>query len=86
MTMPAAGRGMITLFRAGRTGHASAAAAAKYKRVGVVRLKLHKGRNVVKVKRIHKRKLARGRYRATIAATAGGQRLKPIRVAFRIRR
>jgi hypothetical protein len=85
VTMPAAGRAKITLFRA-RAGKKASAAAAKYKRVGVVRKTLRKGRNVVKVKRIKKRKLARGRYRATIAATAAGQKLTPLKVNFTIRK
>jgi hypothetical protein len=85
VTMPAAGRAKITLFRA-RAGKKASAAAARYKRVGVVRKNLSKGRNVVKVKRIRKRKLARGRYRATIAATAAGRHLAPIRVNFTIKR
>jgi hypothetical protein len=85
VTMPAAGTARIALFRAGRAGKA-AAAAAKYRRVGVVRRALHKGRNVIAVKRLRHRKLTRGRYRATITASAGGQKLKAIRIAFRIRR
>jgi hypothetical protein len=79
------GSARITLFRAGRARPA-AVSAAKYRRVGVVRRTLRKGRNVVTVKRIRKRKLTRGRYRATIAATAGSRRLEPIRIAFSIRR
>jgi hypothetical protein len=54
--------------------------------VGVVRVKLKKGRNVVRVKRVKKRKLARGRYRATITPKTGGRTLPPVRVGFRIRR
>jgi hypothetical protein len=86
VTMPAAGSAKITLFRA-RAGKASvAAAAARFKRVGVVRKQLKQGRNVVTVKKVRKRKLARGRYRAIIAASAGGQKLKPVRVTFKIKR
>jgi hypothetical protein len=85
VTMPVAGSAKITLFRAGGARHA-VVSASKYRRVGVVRRSLNKGRNVITVKRIGKRKLPRGRYRATITATAAGQRLEPIRVAFTIRR
>lgn len=54
--------------------------------VGVVRVKLKKGRNVVRVKRVRKRKLARGSYRVTITPKTGGRTLTPVRVSFRIRR
>jgi hypothetical protein len=85
VTMPVAGSAKITLFRAGGARRA-VVSAVKYRRVGVVRRTLRKGRNVITVKRIGKRKLPRGRYRATIAATAAGQRLQPLRLAFTIRR
>ena len=60
--------------------------AAKFRRVGAVRVKLKKGRNVVRVKRVKQRKLARGRYRATITPKTGGRTLPPVKVSFRIRR
>lgn len=85
VTMPAAGSARITLFRA-RAGRRPSAARVKYRRVGAVRRTLRAGRNVVRVKRVGNRRLARGRYRATIAATAGGRRLAPIRLRFTIRR
>lgn len=71
--------------RAGKAGR-SALAAAKFRRVGVVRVKLKKGRNVVRVKRVRKRKLARGSYQLTITPKTGGRTLTPVRVSFRIRR
>jgi len=83
VTMPAAGTARIVISRA--TGRA-AASATKFRRVGVVRAKLKKGRNVVRVRRVKKRKLVRGRYRATISPKVAGKALKPIRLSFRIRR
>ena len=80
--MPAAGTARIVLSRAGR----ASASAVKFRRVGVVRARLKKGRNVVRVRRVKKRKLSRGRYRATISPKAGGKALKPIKLSFRIRR
>lgn len=85
VTMPAAGSVKIALFRQGRPRMA-AASAAGYRRIGVVSKKLRKGRNVVTVKRLRDRRLARGRYRATITASVAGRRLAPVKVAFRIRR
>ena len=85
VTMPAAGTARILIARAGRAGPA-AAAALKYRRVGVVRVKLKKGRNVVRVRRVKKHRLARGRYRATITPKVGSRTLKPISLKFRIRR
>jgi hypothetical protein len=85
VTMPAAGTARIVIARAGKAAR-STLSAAKLRRVGVVRVKLKQGRNVVRVKRIKKRKLSRGRYRATITPKTGGRTLAPVRVNFRIRR
>ena len=49
-------------------------------------MKLKQGRNVVRVKRVKKHKLARGSYRATIKPKVGGQTLKKIRLTFKVRR
>ena len=74
VTMPAAGTARIVFARAGRATR-STLAAARFRRVGVVR-----------VKRIKRRKLARGGYRATITTKTGGRTLAPVRVSFKIRR
>lgn len=84
VTMPAAGTARILIARAGGARRA-AASAAKFRRVGVVRVKLRQGRNVVRVRRVKKRRLVRGRYRATITPKVGSQTLKPINLSFRIR-
>jgi hypothetical protein len=47
---------------------------------------LRKGRNVVRVRRVKGRRLARGSYRATISAKVAGATLRPARVSFRVRR
>ncbi len=78
VTMPAAGTARIVIERA-RT-------ATKFRRVGTVDVRVKQGRNVVRVKRVKRRKLARGSYRATITPKVGGQSLAPIRVKFKIRR
>ena len=70
--------------RAGRARRAGSA--TKFRRVGVVRVPLKQGRNVVRVKRVKRRKLARGSYRATITPKVGTQSLAPVRVTFKIRR
>jgi len=85
VTMPAAGSARILFAREGRATR-SALPAAAYRRVGVVSVKLKKGRNVVRVRRVAKRKLARGKYRATITPKVAGRKLAPVRVGFRIRR
>ncbi len=81
-----AGTATIAIDRSGLARRASAAARPRFRRVAVVRAKLKKGRNLIRVKRVKKRKLARGSYRATITARVGGRRLKPLRITFRIRR
>ncbi|MEO8690701.1 MAG: hypothetical protein ABI611_21095 [Solirubrobacteraceae bacterium] len=79
VTMPAAGTARIALARADRaTG--SRLAAARFRRVGVVRVKLKRGRNVVRVKRVRKRKLARGSYHATITPKTGDRTLAPVKL------
>ena len=80
--MPAAGTARIVIARAGR----ARTSAAKFRRVGVVSVRLKQGRNVVRVKRVKRRQLARGRYRATITPRVGGRALPPVRVSFQIRR
>ncbi len=42
--------------------------------------------NVVRVKRVRKRKLARGSYRATITPKTGDRTLAPVKLRFKIRR
>ena len=84
--MPAAGTAKIVIAKAGRKAGGSALSAAKFRRVGTVRVKLKKGRNVVRVKRVKRRKLARGSYRATITPKVGPKALAPLKVKFRIRR
>ncbi len=83
--MPGAGTARIAIDRSGLARRA-AASAARFRRVGVVRVKLEQGRNVVRVKRVKKHKLARGRYRATIRPKVGGQALEKIKLRFKIRR
>jgi hypothetical protein len=85
VTMPAAGTARILIACAGRARRA-ATSAAKHRRVGVVRAKLKQGRNVVRVRRVKRRRLVRGQYRATITPKVGRQTLKPINLSFRIRR
>ena len=77
VTMPAAGSARILFTRAGRATR-SALPAAAFRRVGVVSVKLKKGRNVVRVRRVAKRKLARGKYRATITPKVAGRELAPV--------
>ncbi len=84
--MPARGSAKIVIARARGKAGRSAQPAAKFRRVGTVRVTLKKGRNVVRVKRVKRRKLARGSYRATITPKAGGKALAPLGVKFRIRR
>jgi hypothetical protein len=79
LTMPAAGTARIVIARA-------APSKRKYRRVGVVNVRLEQGRNVVRVRKVKKRKLTRAKYRATITPKVGKRTLKPIRLAFRIRR
>ena len=78
VTMPAAGTARIVIERA--------RSATKFRRVGTVNVRVKQGRNVVRVKRVKRRKLARGSYRATITPKVGDQSLAPIRVKFKIRR
>jgi len=85
VTMPAAGTARIAIDRSGRARR-STVSAAKFRRVGIVRARLKKGRNVVRVKRVKGRKLARGSYRATITPKVGGRTLKKIRLTFKLRR
>jgi hypothetical protein len=86
ITMPAAGSARIVISRAARAGRSALRAAARYKRVGTVTAKLKKGKNTVRVRKLKKRKLAKGSYRATITPKAGGKTLKALRVGFKIRR
>ena len=51
-----------------------------------MKVKLKKGRNVVRVKKVKKRKLTRAKYRAVITPKVGKRTLKPIQLKFRIRR
>ena len=88
ITMPARGTARITIARAvtgGRAGR-SALPAAKFRRLGTVRVTLKAGRNVVRVKRVKKRKLARGSYRATIAPKVGAKALPAVTVKFKVAR
>jgi hypothetical protein len=85
LTMPAAGTARIVISRAA-PARAAAASKVKYRRVGVVSVKLKQGRNVVRVRKLKKRKLTRAKYRAVITPKVGKRTLKPIRLAFRIRR
>jgi hypothetical protein len=85
VTMPAAGSARIVIARAAPARKA-AASKVKYRRVGVVNVKLKKGRNVVRVRKVKKRKLTRAKYRATITPKVGKRTLQPIRLKFRIRR
>ena len=85
LTMPAAGSARIVIARAAPARKA-ATSKVKYRRVGVVKVKLKKGRNVVRVKKVKKRKLTRAKYRATITPQVGKRTLKPIQLKFRIRR
>ena len=68
--MPAAGTARIVIARAAPARKA-AASTVKFRRVGVVKVKLKKGRNVVRVKRVKKRKLTARSYRATITPKVG---------------
>jgi hypothetical protein len=68
----------ITLYRA-TSGRAHSAA---FRRVGSVKAKLRAGANTIHVKRIKNKRLARGRYRATIAVAG----LTPLQMAFKITR
>jgi hypothetical protein len=85
LTMPAAGTATIALDRSALPRTAKSAA-AKFRRLGVVKVKLKKGRNVVRIKKVKKRKLPRGSYHATITPKAGGKTLKKIKVTFKIKR
>jgi hypothetical protein len=85
VTMPAAGTATIALDRSALPRRAKAAA-ARFRRLGVVKVKLKKGRNVIRVKKVKKRKLPRGSYRATITPKVGSQKLKAIKVTFKIKR
>ena len=85
VTMPAAGTARIAIDRSVRARR-STVSAAKFRRVGIVRARLKKGRNVVRVKRVKRRKLARGSYWATITPKVGGRTLKKIRLTFKLRR
>jgi hypothetical protein len=85
LTMPAAGSARIVIARA-TPARRAAASKVKYRRVDVVKVKLKKGRNVVRVKKVKKRKLTRAKYRATITPKVGRRTLEPIRLKFRIRR
>ena len=78
VTMPAAGTARIVIQRA--------RSANKFRSVGTVNVRLKQGRNVVRVKRVKRRKLAKGSYRATITPKVGTQSLAPLRVKFKIRR
>ena len=82
VTMPAAGSARLVFERV--SGRASASGPGR--RLGTVDVKLKKGRNVVRVKRVKRRRLARGGYRVTITPKVGSTRLKPIKVDFKIRR
>jgi hypothetical protein len=83
--MPAAGTATIALDRSALPRRANSAA-AKFRRLGVVKVKLEKGRNVVRIEKVKKRRLPRGSYRATITPKVGGQTLKRIKVTFKIKR
>jgi hypothetical protein len=85
LTMPAAGTATIALDRSALPRRARSAA-ARFRRLGVVKVKLKKGRNVVRIKKVKKRRLPRGSYRATITPKVGGQTLKKIKVRFKIKR
>jgi hypothetical protein len=85
LIMPAAGTATIALDRSALPRRANGAA-AKFRRLGVVKVTLKKGRNVVRVKRVKKRKLPRGSYRATITPKVGSQKLKAIKLTFKIKR
>jgi len=85
LTMPAAGTATIALDRSALPRKAKSAA-ARFRRLGVVKVKLKKGRNVVRIKRVNKRKLTRGSYRATITPKVGSRTLKKIKVTFKIKR
>ncbi len=78
VTMPAAGTARIVIQRA--------RSANRFRSVGTVNVRLKQGRNVVRVKRVKRRKLATGSYRATITPKVGTQSLAPLRVKFKIRR
>ena len=84
LNLPGAGTARIVIERA-VTGR-RASAAATFRRVGVVKVKVKQGRNVIRVKKVKRRKLARGTYRAGITATVAGRALKTVRVPFKIRR
>lgn len=83
--MPAAGSARIVIGRAAPARKATASK-VEYRRVGVVKVKLKKGRNVVRVKKVKKRKPTRAKYRAVITPKVGKKTLKPIQLKFRIRR
>jgi hypothetical protein len=85
LTMPAAGMATIAFDRSALPRRAKSAA-AKFRRLGVVKVKLKKGRNVIRIKKVEKRKLTRGSYRATITPKVGGKTLKKIQVTFKIKR
>jgi len=78
VTMPAAGTARIVIQRA--------RSANTFRSVGTVNVRLKQGRNVVRVKRVKRRKLAKGSYRATITPKVGSQSLAPVVVKFKIRR
>jgi hypothetical protein len=85
LTMPAAGTATIALDRSALPRKAKWAA-AKFRRLGVVKVKLKQGRNVVRIKKVKKRKLPPGSYRATITPKVGSQTLKKVKVTFKIKR
>jgi hypothetical protein len=85
LTMPAAGSARIVVARAAPARKATASK-VRFRRVGVVKVKLKKGRNVVRVRKVKKRKLTRAKYRVTITPKVGKRTLKPIQLRFRIRR
>jgi hypothetical protein len=85
LTMPAAGTATIAFDRSALPRRAHVAA-AKFRRLGVVKVTLKTGRNVIRVKRVKKRKLPKGSYRTTITPKVGSQRLKAIKLTFKIKR
>jgi hypothetical protein len=73
LTMPAAGSARIVVARAA-PARKPTASKVRFRRVGVVKVKLKKGRNVVRVKKVKKRKLTRAKYRAVITPKVGSGR------------
>jgi hypothetical protein len=85
LTMPAAGSARIVVARAA-PARKPTASKVRFRRVGVVKVKLKKGRNVVRVKKVKKAQADPREVPRSDHPKVGKRTLKPIRLSFRIRR